>query len=162
VPQDVAPGRHAPSSPRHHRRRRRFCAARAEIWAQLGSSVAFGSGCGQTLPVVPRKAPLCSLRPVNTHINRHPRAERAFRARPAIPRAREPLRRRARLFRRQALLPSVWVRCHSQYMGDVRESRPKAKNQMPAMPIDRSGRSREKPRTAQPLDRPVETGPYLH
>jgi len=50
----------APSSPRHHRRRRRLCAARAEMGAQLGSSVAFGSGCGQALPGVPRKAPLCS------------------------------------------------------------------------------------------------------
>ena len=28
--------------------------------ALLGSSVAFGSGCGQALPGVPRKAPLCS------------------------------------------------------------------------------------------------------
>jgi len=39
--------------------RRRLCAARAraEIWAQLGSSVAFGSGCwGEVLPGVPRKA----------------------------------------------------------------------------------------------------------
>ena len=36
-----------------------LCAARAEMWAQLGSSVAFGSGCGQALPGVPRKAPLC-------------------------------------------------------------------------------------------------------
>ena len=27
--------------------------------AQLGSSVAFGSGCGQALPGVPRKALLC-------------------------------------------------------------------------------------------------------
>ena len=35
-------------------------ASRAEMGAQLGSSVAFGSGCGQTLPGVPRKAPLCS------------------------------------------------------------------------------------------------------
>jgi len=66
VPQDVAqtwpsgPGRRAPSSPRHHRRRR-LCAARAEMGAQLGSSVAFGSGCGQALPGVPRKAPLCPL-----------------------------------------------------------------------------------------------------
>ena len=52
VPQDVAqdppsgPGRRAPSSPRHHSRRRRLCASRAEMEAQLGSSVAFGSGCG--------------------------------------------------------------------------------------------------------------------
>ena len=53
-------GRRAPSPPRHHhRRRRRLCAARAEMRAQLGSSVAFGSGCGQALPGVPRKAPLC-------------------------------------------------------------------------------------------------------
>ena len=64
VPQDVArtwpsgPGRRAPSSPRHHRRRRRLCASRAEMGAQLGSSVAFDSGCGQALPGVPRKAPL--------------------------------------------------------------------------------------------------------
>ena len=36
-----------------------LCAVRAEMRAQLGSSVAFGSGCGQTLPGVPRKAPLC-------------------------------------------------------------------------------------------------------
>ena len=34
-------------------------AAHAEIGAQLGSSAAFGSGCGQALPWVPRKAPLC-------------------------------------------------------------------------------------------------------
>jgi len=58
VPQDVAhdlasvPGQRSPSSPRHHRRRRRLCAARAEMGAQLGSSVAFGSGCGQALPGV--------------------------------------------------------------------------------------------------------------
>ena len=50
-------GRRAPSPPRP--RRRRLCAARAEMGAQLGSSVAFGSGCGQALPWVPRKAPLC-------------------------------------------------------------------------------------------------------
>ena len=56
VPQDVAQGSAfggtggAPSSPRHHRRRRRrLCAARAEMWAQLGSSVAFGSGLWQAL-----------------------------------------------------------------------------------------------------------------
>ena len=36
-----------------------FCAVEAEMGAQLGSSVAFGSGCGQTLPGMPRKAPLC-------------------------------------------------------------------------------------------------------
>jgi len=35
-----------------------LCAARAEMRAQLGSSVAFDSGCGQALPGVPRKAPL--------------------------------------------------------------------------------------------------------
>ena len=52
VPQDVAQelafGARAAraSSPRHHRRRR-LCAAYAEIGAQLGSSEAFGSGCGQ-------------------------------------------------------------------------------------------------------------------
>ena len=38
-----------------------LCALRAEMGAQLGSSVAFATGCGQTLPGVPRKAPLCSL-----------------------------------------------------------------------------------------------------
>ena len=50
VPQDVwrrtwpsGLGRRAPSSPRHHRHRRRLCAAHAEAGAQLGSSVAFGS-----------------------------------------------------------------------------------------------------------------------
>ena len=31
----------------------------AEVGAQLGSSVAFGSGCGQALPGVPHQAPLC-------------------------------------------------------------------------------------------------------
>ena len=49
-----------------------LCAARAEmaaqlgssvafavLGAQLGSSVAFGSGCAQALPGVPREAPLC-------------------------------------------------------------------------------------------------------
>ena len=36
-----------------------LCAVRAEMGAQLGSSVAFGSGCRQTLPGVKRKAPLC-------------------------------------------------------------------------------------------------------
>ena len=41
---------------------RRLCAALAEMGAQLGSLVAFGSGCGQALPGVPRKAPLCSYR----------------------------------------------------------------------------------------------------
>ena len=35
------------------------CVARAEMRAQLGSSVAFGSACGQALPGMPRKAPLC-------------------------------------------------------------------------------------------------------
>ena len=34
-------------------------AVRAEMGAQLCSSVAFGSGCGQTLPGVPRTTPLC-------------------------------------------------------------------------------------------------------
>ena len=53
------PGRHVPSSRRHQHRRSRLCAARAEMAAHLGSSVAFGSGCGQALPGVPRKAPLC-------------------------------------------------------------------------------------------------------
>jgi len=76
VAEDLAlgPGRRVPSSRRHHRRRR-LCAARAEMGAQLGSSVAFavlgaqlgslvafGSGCGQALPGVPRKAPLCLLK----------------------------------------------------------------------------------------------------
>jgi len=37
-----------------------LCAARAEMGAQLGSSVAFGLGCGQALPGLPRKAPLCA------------------------------------------------------------------------------------------------------
>ena len=37
----------------------RLCAAHAEIGAQLGSSVEFGSGCGEALPGVPGKAPLC-------------------------------------------------------------------------------------------------------
>jgi len=41
-----------------------LCAVRAEMGAQLGSSVAFGSGCGQTLPGVPRKAPLCLYKAV--------------------------------------------------------------------------------------------------
>ena len=36
-----------------------FCEVCAEMGAQLGSSVAFGSGCGQALPGVPRKAPQC-------------------------------------------------------------------------------------------------------
>ena len=36
-----------------------LCAARVEMWAQLGSSETFGSGCGEALPGVPRKAPLC-------------------------------------------------------------------------------------------------------
>ena len=62
VPQDVAQdltfGARAASALPRRRRRRRLCAARAEMGAQLGSSVAFGSGCGQTLPGVPRKAPL--------------------------------------------------------------------------------------------------------
>ena len=52
------PGRRAPSSPLNQRRRR-LCAARAENGAQLGSSVSFGSGCGQALRGVPRKALLC-------------------------------------------------------------------------------------------------------
>ena len=61
VAQDLAFGARAARAlpPRHNRRRRRLCAARAEMGAQLGSSVAFGSGCGQALPGVPRKAPLC-------------------------------------------------------------------------------------------------------
>jgi len=73
VTQDSAFGARAvhASSPRHHHLRRRLCAARAEMGAQLGSSVAFailggatgqlsgfGSGCGQALPGVPRN--LCS------------------------------------------------------------------------------------------------------
>ena len=36
-----------------------LCAVHAGMGAQLGSSVAFGSGCRRTLPGVPRKAPLC-------------------------------------------------------------------------------------------------------
>jgi len=36
-----------------------LCAVRAEMGAQLGSSVAFGPGCGQALPGVPRKALRC-------------------------------------------------------------------------------------------------------
>ena len=36
-----------------------LCAVCAEMGAQLGSSVAFGSGCGQALPGMPSKAPLC-------------------------------------------------------------------------------------------------------
>ena len=40
-----------------------LCAARAEMGAQPGSSVAFGSGCGQAVLGVPRKAPLCLLHP---------------------------------------------------------------------------------------------------
>ena len=43
-PGGARPPRHATT---HHRRRRRLCAARAEMGAQLGSSVAFGSGCGK-------------------------------------------------------------------------------------------------------------------
>jgi len=43
-----------------------LCADRAEMGAQLGSSVAFGSGCGQALPGVPRKAPLCLLTTAKT------------------------------------------------------------------------------------------------
>jgi len=68
VPQDMAqdlgfgPGRRAPSPPRHRRRRPvvvQFALRWGRNWA--ASSVAFGSGCGQTLPGVPRKAPLCLL-----------------------------------------------------------------------------------------------------
>ena len=62
VPQDVAQDvlqKGAPSSLRHHCHRRRLCAARAEMGAHLGSSAAFGSGCGQAAPGVPRTAPLC-------------------------------------------------------------------------------------------------------
>jgi len=45
-------------------------AALAEMGAQLGSSVAFGSGCGQqALPGVPSKAPLCSLGACPLHLN---------------------------------------------------------------------------------------------
>ena len=49
--------------------RRVSASAKAEAWssvnfgrpgALLGSSVAFGSGCGKALPGMPRKAPLCS------------------------------------------------------------------------------------------------------
>jgi len=36
-----------------------LCTVRAKMGAQLGSSVAFGSGCGQAPLGVPRKAPLC-------------------------------------------------------------------------------------------------------
>jgi len=39
-----------------------LCVSRAEMGAELGSSVAFVSACGQTLPGVPRKAPLCLFR----------------------------------------------------------------------------------------------------
>ena len=46
-----------------------LCAVRAEMGAQPGSSVAFGSGCGQALSGVPRKAPLCSyVAKSNSHI----------------------------------------------------------------------------------------------
>ena len=67
MPQDVAQdllafgAREAPSLPRHHRRRRRLCASRAEMGAQLSSSAAFVSSCGQALPGMPRKALLCLL-----------------------------------------------------------------------------------------------------
>ena len=78
VPQDVAqdlgsgPGRRAPSSPRHNRRLPPcLCAVRAEMGAQLGSSVAFGSGCRQTLPGVPRKA---HTSPFDTDLTRNTRA----------------------------------------------------------------------------------------
>ena len=51
VAQDLAFGARAAralfsSSPCHHHRRRHICAARAEMGAQLGNSVVFGSGCG--------------------------------------------------------------------------------------------------------------------
>jgi len=36
-------------------------AVSVQLRAQLGSSVAFGSGCGQALPGVPRKAPLLMI-----------------------------------------------------------------------------------------------------
>ena len=38
-----------------------LCSSRfgAEMRAQLGSSVVFGSACGKALPGVPRKAPVC-------------------------------------------------------------------------------------------------------
>jgi len=64
MPQDVAqdlafgPGRRVPSSPLATTAAAAVF-AHAEIGAQLGSSVAFGSGCGGELPGVPRKAPLC-------------------------------------------------------------------------------------------------------
>ena len=57
----LGPGWRAPSPPRCRCRRRRLCAARAEMRAQLGSSVAFFSGCGQALPGVPRKAQIEKL-----------------------------------------------------------------------------------------------------
>jgi len=65
--------RAAVPSSRRRRRRHRLCTARAEMAAQLGTSVAFAvlgaqlgssvalcSGCGQALPGVPRRAPLSS------------------------------------------------------------------------------------------------------
>ena len=37
-----------------------LCESRAEMGTELGSSVAFGSGCGQSLQGVPCKAHICS------------------------------------------------------------------------------------------------------
>ena len=55
------PGRRAPSSPRHHRRRRRLCAARAEMGAQLGSSVAFCSPPEADRPLQKRLRPVLAI-----------------------------------------------------------------------------------------------------
>ena len=75
VAQDLAFGARAAraSSPRHHSRRRRLCTARAEMGAQLGSTVAFGSGYGQALPGVPHKAPLCSWHQSGASLRYRPR-----------------------------------------------------------------------------------------
>jgi len=63
VPQDVrrlglrGPGGARP--PRQATTAAVFVQLALRLGAQLGSSVALGSGCGQLLPGVPRKAPLC-------------------------------------------------------------------------------------------------------
>jgi len=63
-------------------RRRNLCAAHAEIGAQLGSSVAFGSGCGEARPGVPRpgvprKAPLCLYARIRLILRRRIRCDTA-------------------------------------------------------------------------------------
>jgi len=74
------PGRRVPSSRRHHCRRCRLCAARAEMGAQLGSSVAFAvlganwAAQWHLARAVGRRFRGCRAKCLNVHVEGWPRA----------------------------------------------------------------------------------------